>query len=70
MHGCSKENFCLICGERKNLSSRFMLGRVRSSQYADMVWVFPVLHSVMLDLKVSKTEVRYPVYVVAFVSKP
>jgi len=49
VHGCSKENFCLICGERKNLSSRFMLGRVRSSQYADMVWVFPVLHSVVLD---------------------
>jgi hypothetical protein len=43
VHGCSKENFCLICGE-KEPKCCLLLG-VRASQYADMVWVVPVLHN-------------------------
>jgi hypothetical protein len=44
VHGCSKENFCLMCVCQEEPKFLLVHVGVRASQYADMIWVVPVLH--------------------------
>lgn len=46
MHGCSKENFCLICGRKSQVYIE-VIGGI-ASHYADLLWVVPVLHCIVV----------------------